>query len=200
MKHKDIHKAIRGKFNLKRRVDNLPHGPGRKYNRNTLAQLLGEMGYNKGAEIGVRRGRFSMYLCRCNPELELTSIDPWAAYDRHYTEARQNAIYNEAIANFREYPNIKVLRKSSMDALKHFEDESLDFVYIDGNHQFDHVCPDIIYWSKKVRSGGIIGCHDYYGFGWAGVMEAVNAYTRCHHIDPWYCTKELEPTAFWVKP
>jgi hypothetical protein len=29
-------------------------------------------------------------------------------------------------------------------------------------------------------------------------MEAVDAYTKCHRIDPWFTTKNLEPTAFWV--
>ena len=201
MDKKAIHKEIRKKFNLKRRIDNLPHGSRRGYKRTHLADLFGELGFNRGAEVGVRRGRFSMYLCRQNPDLELYCIDPWVAYDRHYTTERQNKIYREAVENFKPFGSrIKILRKSSMDALGDFEDESLDFVHIDGNHQFDFVCPDIIFWSQKVKRGGIVACHDYYPFGWAGVMEAVDAYTRSHHIDPWYCTKELEPTAFWVKP
>ena len=37
------------------------------------------------------------------------------------------------------------------------------FVYIDGNHKFDFICPDIIYWSKKVKHGGIVAVHDFYG-------------------------------------
>lgn len=199
MDSKGIHQAIRVKFNLKRRVDNLPHGSGRRYNRNHLAELLGELGYNRGAEIGVRRGRYSMQLCKCNPNLQLFCIDPWGPYDRMYTVERQNRIYGEAVENLKPY-NATIIRKDSMDALNDFADEGLDFIYIDGNHTFDYVCPDIIFWSKKVRHGGIIGVHDYYGFGWSGVMKAVEAYTHCHHIDPWYVTKELEPTAYWVKP
>ena len=32
-----------------------------------------------------------------------------------------------------------------------------------------------------------------------GVIEAVDAYTRCHMIHPWYVTREDLPTAFWVR-
>lgn len=199
MDRRPIHAKIRAKFNLKRRTDNLPHGSRRGYTRFTLSELLGELQFNVGAEIGVRRGNYSRHLCAQNPNLLLHCIDPWDAYDRAYTAQRQERIYQEAVANLQGL-NVQILRKSSMDALADFKDESLDFVFIDGNHSFDHVCPDIIFWSKKVRSGGIVSAHDYYGFGWAGVVEAVDAYTRSHHIDPWYRTKELEPTVFWVKP
>jgi predicted O-methyltransferase YrrM len=199
-KYGEIHKAIRQKFNIRRRRDSLPHGSHRGYTRNLLAALWAELGYNKGAEIGVRRGRFSMKLCQCNPDLELYCIDPWAPYaGRKYTKQRQDAIYNQAIKNLTPY-NCKIIRKASMEAIKQFDDDSLDFVFIDGDHTFDHVCPDIIYWSNKVRSGGMVAVHDYYDFGWAGVVEAVRAYTHTHAINPWYVTKELEPTAYWVKP
>ena len=87
-----------------------------------------------------------------------------------------------------------------MEALHDIKAQSLDFVFIDGDHSFDYVVQDIIYWSKKVKSGGIIACHDYYPFHDCGVMNAVNAYTHSHNINPWYATKELEPTAFWVNP
>ena len=80
-----------------------------------------------------------------------------------------------------------------------FEDESLDFAYIDANHLYDYVCQDIIHWSHKVRSGGMVGCHDY-GPHNCGVVMAVDGYTFCHNIHPWYVTFEPIPTAFWVKP
>lgn len=87
-----------------------------------------------------------------------------------------------------------------MEALKDFSDDFLDFVYIDANHEFDYCCPDIIFWSQKVRSGGIVACHDYFHHVRGGVVHAVNAYTASHNIQPWYVTREVFPTAFWVKP
>jgi len=55
----------------------------------------------------------------------------------------------------------KIIRKKSMEALEDFEDRSLDWVYIDGNHSLPYVVQDLFYWSKKVRSGGVISGDDY---------------------------------------
>ncbi|MEO5366077.1 MAG: class I SAM-dependent methyltransferase [Magnetococcus sp. WYHC-3] len=195
----NIHSAIKKKFGLNKRTDNLPYGAGRRYSRAHLAELFAELKFNVGAEVGVRRGRFSMLLCKCNPNLKLFCVDPWMAYSNKYTKERQEGIYQECLKNLAGY-NVEIIRKTSIDALEDFKDRSLDFVFIDGNHQFDYVCPDIIYWAKKVKSGGIMSVHDYYAFGWSGVVQAVNSYTFCHDIRPWYVTKELEPTAFWVNP
>src|SRR3990167_4137266 len=199
MDNAEVHNAIRKKFVLAHAVDNLPYGCGRKYTRRHLAELFGVLGFTRGAEIGVRRGRFSRILCECNPGLHLLCIDPWSPYNKKYTRERQEQIYAEACETLRDC-NVTILRKSSMDALADVPDRSLDFVFLDGDHRFDHVCPDIIYWAQKVKSGGIVSAHDYYAFGWSGVVQAVNAYTFCHDIRPWYVTKELEPTAFWVNP
>jgi hypothetical protein len=195
----DIHQAIRKKFGMNREVDNLPWGTGRKYNRYHLAQLFGELGFNEGAEIGVRRGAYSIALCKANPNLHLRCIDPWEAYSNKYTTRRQELIYQEAVRNLAPY-HVTIIRKRSLDALGDVPDRSLDFIFIDGHHGFDYAAPDIIFWSKKVKSGGIVSVHDYYAFGWSGVVQAVNGYVQSHHIDPWYCLKEYEPTAFWVNP
>ena len=199
MDRKQLHRIIIKRMGIKRNIDNLPYGSGRGYDRYTLARLLGEVKYNIGAEVGVRRGRFSKYLCSANPDLHLFCVDPWSAYSNKYTQERQDAIF----AVYQDYTkgcNITTVRKASMDALADFEDNSLDFVFIDGNHQYDFVAPDIIEWSKKVKQNGIVMVHDYYAFGWSGVVQAVNGYTFCHDIRPWFVTKELEPTAYWVKP
>lgn len=196
---KTIHDAIARKFHLSNKTKrNLPYCSGQRYNRSHLAELFGELKFNIGAEIGVRRGRYSRHLCHCNPDLTLFCIDPWMAYDTKYTQRIQDNIYKSALEILKGY-NVKIVRKTSMEALADFADGSLDFVYIDGNHHFDFVCPDIISWSYKVRHGGIVAVHDFYG-GEAGVQKAVEAYVHSHDIRPWYMIKELMPTAYWVKP
>ncbi len=77
-----------------------------------------------------------------------------------------------------------------MDALADFEDESLDFVYIDGNHAAPWVDDDIREWSKKVRKGGVVSGHDYArvrgnehedSSRWA-VIQALNKYVPEHGV------------------
>jgi len=166
-------------------------------NRNHLAELFFELGYAKGAEIGVRRGNYSKTLLDCNPNLELLCIDPWAPYMR-VTQSNQDIYMRDCKDKLATY-KATLMKMTSMEALSHVPDESLDFVYIDGRHEFDYVMMDIICWSRKVRLGGIVAGHDYYNFYEAGVIPAVNAYTSAHGIHQWYTTKELEPSWFWVR-
>jgi len=49
-----------------------------------------------------------------------------------------------------------------MEAVEDFEDESLDFVYIDANHEFRYIAEDLCEWTKKVKKGGIVSGDDYF--------------------------------------
>lgn len=170
--------------------------------RGELPKLFNDSGFTIGAEIGVERGKFSEELCIGNQNLiTLYCIDPWIPYKgnrRGGGEDKQRSSFEEAVERLSKHP-VKMIRKKSMDAVKDFEDNSLDFVYIDGNHDFDYVMQDIIEWSKKVRPGGIVAGHDYYHFHNSGVIEAVDAYILAHGIRHWYLTDERMPTFFWVK-
>jgi hypothetical protein len=69
------------------------------------------------------------------------------------------------------------LKISSLDAVKKFRDESLDFVFIDASHEYEDVKKDIEAWLPKVKPGGILAGHDYHGDenDWfPGVKQAVN--------------------------
>ena len=92
-----------------------------------------------------------------------------------------------------------LVKDFSQDVHQNYANESIDFLYIDGDHCFDGICLDLIYWVPKVRKGGIVAVHDYFNFRRGGVVDAVNAYTKNHLIKDWYTTKEIMPTAFWVK-
>lgn len=196
MNHK-AHEVIRQVFGIRYKKSTLPYGTPRKFGkRERFAELFAKLGACVGAEIGVRHGEFTKVLCKANQQLKMYCIDPWAAYQR-YDQKKQDAIYESAVSNLTPY-NAVIIRKTSMDALEDVKDGELDFVYIDGNHEFDFVMMDLICWAKKVRYGGIIALHDYHAGYWYGVMQAVNAYTFCHRIDPWYVLKATQPTAFWV--
>lgn len=169
----------------------------RRGTRGNLTHMFAAMGLNIGAEIGTRYGAYAVELCKANPNLHLYCVDPWIAY-HNISQQRQNIIHKSALENLADY-NVTIIRKQSMEALADFGNETLDFVFIDGNHMFDYACADIIFWSWKVRKGGIVAVHDYMAGHGAGVMKAVDAYTHCHNIRPWFVTRESVPTVFWVK-
>jgi hypothetical protein len=195
-----VHKLIWKHFHFSGNQRPIPWGSSMRYTRDRLGALFAEAGYANGAEIGVRKGKFSRVLCKANPDLHLYCVDPWMPYGgRKYTKEKQDLIYEVAQKTLEPY-NVTFIRKTSMEGVKDIPYNSLDFVYIDGNHLFDFVMEDIIHWSRRVRSGGIVSVHDFHYGSNVEVVEAVNAYTRANHIDPWYCTKEAQPTAYWVKP
>ena len=177
--------------------------------RNDLAVLFGEMNLTVGVELGVESGKFSETLLSSNPALRLTSIDGWTAYRGyrdHVSQSKMDGFYADAKERLKKFGDRTTLMKNySMDAVKKFAPGQLDFVYLDGNHSFDYVMQDIIEWSKRVRSGGIVAGHDFIRRlnEPVHVIQATQVYTYCHWISPWFtvggATKETR-SFFWVKP
>ena len=192
----DTDLAIQRRFAFSGRNRNLPWYP-RRGNRHDLAQLFATLGFTTGVEVGTCTGQFAAVACGANPSLRLFCVDPWSEYSSRSQET-QEGNYLEAQQRLNDF-NCELIREPSLDAVVTFPDAALDFVFIDGNHLFDHAMRDIIEWSAKVRDGGIVAVHDYHPFTGSDVRLAVDAYTRAHHIDPWYVTREMEPTAYWVR-
>ena len=51
---------------------------------------------------------------------------------------------------------INPIRNTSLESVDDYMDESLDFVFIDGNHEYDFVFSDIKNWLPKVKRGGVL--------------------------------------------
>jgi predicted O-methyltransferase YrrM len=163
--------------------------------------MLGLFGLNVGVEIGTRFGDFAKVLLDQNPKCFLTCVDPWMAYNNRSEKWQDDSFEraNKLLAPYLTEARCQLYRHTSMEAVGDWADARLDFVFIDGNHDFDFAMEDIIYWSRKVKAGGIVAVHDYHPFCGSDVRFAVDAYAQGHDIRPWYVTREMEPTAFWVK-
>jgi predicted O-methyltransferase YrrM len=59
------------------------------------------------------------------------------------------------------YDNLQLLVSLSEDAVKSFDDETFDVVYIDADHSYESVKRDIASWRPKVKRGGVLCGHDY---------------------------------------
>ena len=173
--------------------------------RNDLAGLFSELGFTKGAEIGVERGGYSEMLCQANPNLELFCIDPWKAYPTyrdHTTQKVLDAIHAEAVARLKSY-RCHIIRKFSAEAVRDVADAGLDFVYIDANHDAQHVLQDLTLWIPKVKQGGIISGHDFVKYkGKYGeynqVKDTVLGYTRDNNISPLFVLKDPAGRSSWM--
>jgi hypothetical protein len=167
--------------------------------RDDLPQLFIDLGFKKGVEIGVDKAEFSEKFAKVG--LELYGVDPWK-YDDDYKDSRSQArldkLYEHSKRVLLPYPKCKIIRKTSVEAVKDFEDESLDFVYIDGNHQLKYVIEDLVEWTKKVKKGGVVSGHDYIRTpgrtpaGICHVIYAVNAFIGAYKIRGWFLIGRAE--------
>lgn len=168
------------------------------FGRDNLPQLFRELGYTKGAEVGVMQGDYSQVLCRDYPELKLYCVDAWQQYPGYYLgdQRTMDQFYNRARRRLKKY-DVKLVREFSVEAAKQFADDSLDFLYLDAAHDFVNVINDLNAWIPKVRPGGAISGHDFIKrgmgptvFGKANktfhVKEAVEAWTGAFLVDPWF--------------
>ena len=126
--------------------------------RNDFATFLAENGFKVGVEIGIDRGEYGITLCKAG--IKMYGVDSYVQYDEYKREGMYKTHFDEAKVNLKGY-DYTIINKFSMEALKDFEDNSLDFVYIDGNHTLPYISADIFGWERKVRRGGIISGHDY---------------------------------------
>lgn len=185
--------------------------------RDDLPHFFVEMGYKVGAEIGVLRGEFTEKFCQAG--LKMYAIDPWKNYldyHRHPHEEPYEMMYEMTKKRLTPY-DCTIIRKTSMEAAESFKANSLDFVYIDGNHKLRHVIDDIYEWSLRVRSGGAICGHDYQfnsnsplSHYACHVPHAVKLYTQVWNIPSWYILGEYRAAKgekrdkhrswMWIKP
>ncbi len=129
-----------------------------------------------GVEIGVYRGDNAAEILNGLPFMEkLYLVDPYIDYrdaERYVPISEMEVSEEEAKEKLKDFERrVTWIRKNSVDASMDFDKGSLDFVYIDGNHDPDYVKEDIKYWRDKLKEDGKMGGHDYtYKF----VKEAVD--------------------------
>jgi len=160
--------------------------------REDLAYLFNALHFVRGVEVGTERGLYAETLCKANKPLHLTCVDPWMPYHgyrEHTSKEKLNDFYEEAQQRLAPY-NCSLLRLFSTAAAPSFKDDSLDFVYVDGNHSLLHVIQDLHAWVPKVRRGGIVAGHDFIRRKRTAylmhVPAALAAYTEAYAIKPWF--------------
>ena len=112
-------------------------------------------------ELGVRTGIFSEQMLKLEHLGHLTSIDAWQDTKRnHYISE-----YGITIKKVRPYrTNSTIIRMFFDEAAIYFENETFDFIYVDGYaHTGANRGKDFITWWPKLKKGGLFAGHDYGG-------------------------------------
>lgn len=169
--------------------------------RNQLGQMLNNLDLRgEAVEIGTHRGEFAAILLSSWEGRKLTCVDPWWT-DKNSPEwyADQARLLwgttdHELSARtvLEEFGDrCKLMKDLSSDVTPSFKDESLDLVYIDGDHREQAVLQDLRMWWPKLRPGGVMAGHDFvmpgepHG-GWGrGIQAALQAFIISGHVqDP----------------
>lgn len=128
------------------------------------------------AEIGCYKGTSTFFFCKYEKIKKIYAIDSWEnGYDPKDKLSYSNMKIVEEIFDEKMKTTskcIKIKEKSHIASEK-FENESLDFVYIDACHLYENVKLDINSWLPKIKKNGYIGGHDYKNRA-PGVKKAVN--------------------------
>jgi len=142
----------------------------------------------KFVEIGAWLGRSTSYLAveivNSNKNIEFYSVDTWEGSPEHGDDPllQNDGLWKSFLENTKSVSSyIKPLRMTSVEASKQFEDNSLDFIFIDGAHGYEYVKEDIEHWFPKLKKHGIIAGHDY-DAGWEGVNRAVNEWAVANNL------------------
>lgn len=124
-----------------------------------------------GVEVGTHRGEYALAVLRHWRCAGFVCVDPWAAqpgYDEQAALLRglggdgdREADYRHAAKVLRPWgATVRLFRGTSAQAAAEVGGQ-LDFVYVDGDHRFEHVLADLRIWWPKVTPGGLLAGHDW---------------------------------------
>lgn len=166
------------------------------YSPNQKLELLGDLvesvlELQEGVEIGVWKAQTSFYLLTRFEHLRYLGIDPYLTWEEALAGSRQalvtagiecklwsrsrdraEALYGSACKVFSQFSGrgARLERQRSLEAAAEIESESLDFVFVDGDHRYEAVLADILAYKPKIRKGGLLIGDD---FNWRGNLENV---------------------------
>jgi predicted O-methyltransferase YrrM len=137
---------------------------------------------SKFVEIGSWKGKSSAFMAveiaNSSKNIEFYCVDTWNGSSEHKDMEEIDFLYDIFSSNMKPVENYyKSMRKNSIEAANYFEDDSLDFVFIDASHEYEDVKKDIKAWLPKVKKNGVLAGHDYYIRGYdyfPGVKQAVD--------------------------
>lgn len=124
-------------------------------------------------EIGSFKGRSTAFMAveiaNSGKKIRFDCIDPMELLGHYAKSAEEQPQvfegyneqdFRERLSSVEDYYNL--IAMTSDQAVELYDDGSIDFLLIDGDHSYEAVKRDIINWLPKMRSGGLIAGDDAY--------------------------------------
>lgn len=139
-------------------------------------------------ELGSWTGKSAAYcvveLLNANKLGKFYCVDTWEGGEEHI---EHDLIVNNSLKDvFLQNVNpvkehITPIQSISWDAAENFEDESVDFCYVDAGHTYECVTNDLTAWWPKIKSGRLFAGDDYTK-GWPEVQKAVQDFFKIKKV------------------
>lgn len=178
-----------------------------------FGHLLKHLKSRIAVEVGVFRGEFGAGLLRVAPQLqEYFAVDPWVPqpnsedlWNLGVDEQHDNFLAAAKALHAAGGERVHIVQMPSVNASRSFLNDSIDFVYLDGRHDYCSVLADLRAWWPKIRRGGVLAGDDYHraegsstANSWqlcpfgsrhrGGVLQAVDDFFSKQFGRPWWTT------------
>lgn len=142
-------------------------------------------------EVGSWKGRSASFMAveiiNSKKNIKFDCIDTWEGSIEHNQDNKpwvtefqkdKDFLYSTFLKNTQSVSDvINPIRKRSHDAAISYKNRSLDFIFLDGSHEYKDVLLDLQLFYPKLKRGGIIAGHDYANF--MPVRMAVHEFFNC---------------------
>lgn len=137
---------------------------------------------NVFVEVGTYKGKSICYMAEMvklhKKNIKLFSIDNYSncGFSNQITfeEAKNNLI-------IRHLDDVVLINGDSVDIAETFNDNSVDCVFLDGDHRYQSVINDLSSWYRKLKSGGFLAGDDYTRV--FSVQEAVDDFCEINELE-----------------
>lgn len=158
-----------------------------------LTKVINDNNYKNVAEVGIGYGTHAKYVLKTTSVSNLILVDPMKYYPNDGFATDIMSKIPEVVGNnFNELYDLinKELslwndrytwfRTESLNITENqVPNESLDCVFVDGDHSYEAVRKDLEFWWQKVRSGGQLLGDDYW---MVDVAKAVHEFAEAHNL------------------
>lgn len=167
-----------------------------------LADLINEHNLKVGCEVGIGYGLHAENILKNTNIEKLYLVDPMEYYENDafpidiINNGGFELLKDEILFNLKEYEKRYQFFRTTSTGITNNQiaDNSLDFVFIDGNHAYEYTKSDLEFWYEKVKNGGLITGDDYYNYNF-GVKQAVDEFVEKNNLNLYFITKSGNATS-----
>jgi len=159
------------------------------YYYGVFSKVINENNFKKCAEVGIGYGFHAKEILDNTNIDKLYLVDPMVPYypDGFTDDVMRYGGFDKLVNNIKNHLSVHEnrytwFREYSLNITdEQIPDESLDAVFLDGDHSYNAVIQDLPFWWKKLRRGGLL-LGDDYDSCWPETTKAVDDFTKMNNL------------------